>query len=337
MDTVVLGRTGLRVSRTAFGALPIQRIPFAESTAILRRAHAAGINFFDTARAYTTSEEAIGLALSGVRDEIILATKSQARTPAALREELETSLRKLKTDRIDVYQFHFVQTLPDPDDPDSIYGAALQAQREGKIRFIGLTAHRLEVALAAAESGRYDTVQFPLSAIASPGDLGLIELCARRNVGLIAMKGLCGGLITDARAAFAFLRQYPNVVPIWGIQRMAELEEFLALEENPPLLDAAMQARIERCRAELGGDFCRGCGYCLPCPAEIPINNAARMSLLLRRMPSAQFLTPEWNEMMHRIEDCTGCGHCRDHCPYGLDTPALLQKNLADYETFPVA
>jgi predicted aldo/keto reductase-like oxidoreductase len=176
--------------------------------------------------------------------------------------------------------------------------------------------------------GLYDTVQFPLSAISSPADLELAGVCRQNDVGLIAMKAMCGGLLTGARLAFAALRQYENTVPIWGIQREQELAEFLALEADPPRLDDEMQAAIERERAELAGDFCRDCGYCLPCPAEIPIPTAARMAFLLRRSPSARFLTPEWQEQMRRIEDC---GACRERCPYELDTPALLQKMLRDY------
>jgi predicted aldo/keto reductase-like oxidoreductase len=148
------------------------------------------------------------------------------------------------------------------------------------------------------------------------------------------MKPLCGGLLTQASPAFAFLRQYPIVVPSWGIQRMAELEEILQLDANPPALDEVMRAQIDRDRRELAGSFCRACGYCLPCPAEIPIPMAARMSLLLRRMPYRQFLAPDWKEKMNRIRSCKNCGHCTKRCPYGLDTPALLRKTLADYDRF---
>lgn len=335
MEKVVLGRTGLSASRTAFGALPIQRVPLDEAAVILRRAHEGGINFFDTARAYSDSEEKIGHALAPVRGEIILASKSIAQNKAAVLADLETSLRQLKTDYLDIFQLHFVQRLPDPRDPDSLYGAMVEAKARGLIRFIGLTAHRLDIALAAAASGLYDTVQFPLSTVASDSDLGLIEVCREHNVGLIAMKALCGGLLTDAAAAFAFLRQFGNVVPIWGIQRLSELEQFLALERQPPALDEAMRARIGRDRADLAGEFCRGCGYCQPCPAEIPIPTAARMSFLLRRMPPQPWLTEEWQERMARIENCGECGQCRERCPYKLDPPAIMKRMLDDYKTFP--
>jgi aryl-alcohol dehydrogenase-like predicted oxidoreductase len=335
MEKTRLGRTDLQVSRTAFGALPIQRVDFEQARTILRQAYEGGITFFDTARSYSDSEEKIGYALSDVRADIILATKSSGATDkASLLERLEISLRNLKTDHVDILQLHNPSALPDPDDLDSLYGGLLEARRRGMTRFIGVTNHKLENAIEAARSGLYDTVQFPLSAISSAEDLELVEICREHDVGLLAMKALCGGLITDARLAFAALRQYENVVPLWGIQRERELAEFLALEANPPPLDDEMRAEIEREKETLAGNFCRGCGYCLPCSVDIPISMAARMAFLLRRSPSAPFLTPEWQEKMHRIEDCIECGECKERCPYGLDTPVLLKKMLQDYIAF---
>jgi predicted aldo/keto reductase-like oxidoreductase len=322
------------VSRSGFGAIPIQRISAVLAGQLLRKAFDHGINFYDTARSYTDSEEKIGLALSGVRGEIILATKSKGKDRKALLADLETSLRHLKTNYVDLIQLHNPKTLPDPEDPDGAYHGLLEARQKGMARFIGITAHRLDIALAASVSGLYDTIQFPLSMISSEKDLGLIGACGQKDIGLIAMKALSGGLITNAKAAFAFLRQFDSVVPIWGIQRERELDEFIALEANPPELDDRMRRVIEKDKAELSGDFCRGCGYCLPCPAGIPISEAARMSLFLRRQVVKRFFTDKWREEMARIKDCTGCGHCREMCPYGLDTPALLKKQLADYETF---
>ena len=233
-----------------------------------------------------------------------------------------------------ILQLHNPAELPDPNDPNSTYAGLLEAQRKGMVRYLGITCHRLGNATAAAQSGLYDTIQFPLSAISTPEDLSIIELCRQKDLGLLAMKAMCGGLLTNARIAFAFLRQYQNVVPIWGIQRMSELEEFVALEAAPPALDKTLRARIEQDRRELSKAFCRACGYCLPCAADIPIPMAARMPLLLRRMPYQQFLTPEWREKMNRIRACIDCGQCRKRCPYQLDTPALLRAALADYDSF---
>lgn len=334
MDTTRLGRTGLLVTRTAFGVLPLQRTEMTEAARILRRAYDGGITFYDTARAYSDSEEKIGRALGDVRANIIIATKSGATTRDGVLKDLETSLRNLRTDYVDILQLHNAAELPDPHDPESSYAALLEAKAQGKVRFIGITNHSRERSTAAVESGLYDTLQFPLSYLSSPEDMTLISLCRQHDVGLIAMKALSGGLLTHAPTAFAFLRQYENVVPIWGFQRMAELDELLALDADPPALDDALWSRIERDRRELAGEFCRACGYCLPCPARIPIPMAARMSLLLRRMPYQQFLGAEWQEQMRRINDCLECGHCKGACPYGLETPALLKRNLEDYEVF---
>jgi predicted aldo/keto reductase-like oxidoreductase len=335
MKKTRLGRTELWVSRTAFGALPIQRVDLETAGTILRKAYEGGITFFDTARGYSDSEEKLGYALADVRADIILSTKSSGAVDRkSLLALLEISLKNLKTDYVDILHLHNPGVLPNPDDPNSLYAGLREAQRQGMARFIGITNHKLDNALEAARSGLYDTVQFPLSAISADRDLELIAVCKETDVGLIAMKALCGGLITDARLAFAALRQYENVVPIWGIQREHELAEFLALEANPPALDESMVSAIAQTKAELAGDFCRGCGYCLPCPVEIPIPNAARMAFLLRRSPSARWLTPAWQEQMLRINDCLECRECAERCPYELDTPALLKKMLQDYKAF---
>ncbi len=329
-----LGRTNLTVTRTSFGVLPLQRTEMDEAVRILQRAHDAGITFYDTARGYTDSEQKMGRALSHVRDSIVIATKSGAATRSALLAHLEASLGDLRVDHVDLLQLHNPGALPDPADPESAYAGLIEAREKGMARFVGITSHSLERARAAVESGLYDTLQYPLCHISSPEDLAVIDLCRERDVGVIGMKPLSGGLTTDVAAAFAFLGQYENVVPIWGIQKMWELEQFIALDADPPALNADMRAAIERDRRELGDRFCRACGYCLPCPADIHIPVAARMSLMLKRMPYRQFLSDEWYERMQHIKNCQDCGHCRESCPYGLDTPALLRSMLEEYEAF---
>ncbi len=334
MEKMRLGRTGLMVSRSGFGAIPIQRISPEEASRLLRKACDHGINFYDTARSYTDSEEKIGIALSDRRSEILLATKNKGESRQTVLAELEKSLRLLKTDHVDLLQIHNLKKLPDPDDPEGGFQGLLEARRKGMTRFIGMTSHRIDIALQAAASGLYDTVQFPLSMISSEKDIGLIDVCRRNDIGLIAMKALSGGLITNAAAAFAFLRQYDTLVPIWGIQRERELDEFIALEADPPALDETMRRIIEKDRLELSGNFCRGCGYCTPCPIGIPVSQAARMSLLLRRTRAERFLTDKWKADMALIEKCTECGHCREMCPYELDVPTILKRQLTDYEEF---
>ena len=322
------------VSRSGFGAIPIQRISLDASTRLLRRAFEQGINFFDTAKGYTDSEEKIGHALRDVRSQIILATKSPASDKKGVLDDIDNSLRRLQTDYIDILQLHNPTYVPRPGDEHGMYDGLLEAKASGKIRFLGLTNHRLNVAAEAVESDLYDTIQFPFNLLSTAKDLELIQTAQQHDVGAIAMKALSGGLITNAASAFAFLRQYDNVVPIWGIELESQLDEFLAFEQQPPVLDDAMRQSIERDRKELSGGFCRACGYCLPCPVDIPIPMAARMALLMRRMPYQQFLSDEWKEKMERIPKCIDCRQCASRCPYELDTPALLKREYAAYQEF---
>ncbi|MBQ4592025.1 MAG: aldo/keto reductase [Clostridia bacterium] len=333
METIRLGRTNLVVTKNGFGALPVQRANMEDACRILRKAYDNGINYFDTARAYTDSEEKLGKALHDVRERIIISTKTMSNTVEGFWEQLHTSLRLLQTDYIDIYQFHNPSFCPKPDDGTGLYEAMLEAKAKGMIRHIGITNHRLAVAEEAVLSGLYDTLQFPFSYLASEKEEALMRLCEEHDVGFICMKALAGGLITRSDAAYAYLAQFP-VAPIWGIQHEHELDEFLSYNDNPPALTEELTTFIEQERRELTGEFCRGCGYCLPCPAGIEIHTCARMSLLLRRSPTAGHLSERGQAMMKKIEDCIHCGQCKSKCPYGLDTPTLLEKNYEDYKTF---
>lgn len=332
MAEVTLGRTMITVNKNGFGALPVQRVSVEEAGRLLKKAFDHGITFFDTARAYSDSEEKLGLAFEGIRDKIFIATKTAADTAEEFRRDLEESLRLLKTDYIDLYQFHNPAVCPKPGDGSGLYEAMLEARENGKIRHIGITNHRLNVAAEAVASGLYETLQFPFSYLASEKELELVEACRKADMGFIAMKALSGGLITTSAAAYAYLAKFDHVLPIWGIQREHELDEFLSYIDNPPVMTEELEAVIEHDRKELLGEFCRGCGYCMPCPAEIEINTCARMSLLIRRSPSAGHLTEASQNMMMKIKDCLHCGQCSSKCPYGLDTPSLLERNLKDYE-----
>ena len=331
-ETVTLGMTGITVNKNGFGALPIQRISDDEAVFLLRKAYNAGITYFDTARAYSDSEHKCGLAFEGIRAKVYIATKSGAKTGEAMRKDLLTSLEMLKTDYIDVYQFHNPPFVPKPGGEDGLYDAALEAKKEGKIRHIAITNHRLAVAKEAIESGLYELLQFPFCYLATEKDIEIVKMCEEKNMGFVAMKSLSGGLITNSKAAYAFSSLYKNVLPIWGVQREKELDEFISYIDNPPEMDEEIEALIKHDLDELAGDFCRGCGYCMPCPVGIEINNAARMSLLLRRSPSKGHLSEAGQAMMKKIEDCLHCGHCKSMCPYGLDTPTLLEKNYEDYK-----
>ena len=335
MNLVTLGSTGITTPQNAFGALPIQRADMEEAVKILRRAYEGGMTFFDTARAYSNSEEKIGLAFgnmwSEMRDKVYIATKTMAHTPEEVKAQLEQSLDLLKTDYIDIYQIHNADRCYEPGDGTGMYEVLLEAKESGKIRHIGITTHQLAVAFLAVNSGLYETVQFPFSYLATDKEIELVKLAKEKNVGFIAMKGLAGGLITDSKAAMAFMSQYDNALPIWGIQKMSELEEWLAFMDKTPEMDEAMVAYIAKEQDMLSGEFCRGCGYCMPCPMGIQINNCARMSLMLRRAPSANWLGDNWQKEMNKIPNCIHCNKCMRKCPYGLDTPELLRKNYEDY------
>ena len=218
-----------------------------------------------------------------------------------------------------------------PGDGTGMYEAMLEAKAQGKIRHIGITAHKIGVAEDIIASGLYETLQYPFSYLSTPREAALAESCRKANMGLIAMKALAGGLVTNAYAAFAYIAQYDNVLPIWGIQRPAELEQWLGFFREPASLTPELRSFIEKERGELTGEFCRGCGYCLPCPAGIQINQCARISLMIRRAPSESWLAPAMQAEMEKIEHCLGCGQCKSRCPYELDTPNLLKRNLADY------
>ena len=331
---ITLGSTGIEIEKNGFGCLPIQRISKEDAAYLLRKAVDGGMTYFDTARAYSDSEEKLGYAFAGLRDKVVLATKTAAQTGEELRADLETSLRMLRTGCIDVYQFHNPAFCPRPGGEDGLYDAALEAQAQGKIRHIAITNHRLNVAREAVESGLYALLQFPYSYLAGPQEKELADRCREKGMGFVAMKGLAGGLIRNGMAAAAWMAQQADVVPIWGVQHEWELDQFLACVKEPPALTAEYQAVIGKDRSELAGDFCRGCGYCMPCPVGIEINQCARMSLMLRRAPAAGWLSEEWQEKMKQIQQCLHCGQCSSRCPYGLDTPRLLAENAQNYWTY---
>ena len=329
MRTITLGGTGITVPQNAFGALPIQRVSTADAVMLLRKAYDGGMRFFDTARAYSDSEEKVGIAFERMRDKVFISTKTGATTEEKFWEDLDTSLRLLKTDYIDVYQLHCAAKCY--GEGDDLYECMKEAKRQGKIRHIGITAHKIGVAEDIVKSGLYETLQFPFSYLASDRDVKLVQDCEKAGLGFIAMKGLSGGLLTDSKACMAFMSEY-NALPIWGIQRDAELDEWLSFFEHEAVMTDEIRAFIESDRKQLLGDFCRGCGYCMPCTVEITINQCARMSQMIRRAPSKNWLTDFWQKEMLKIESCVECGICKTRCPYELDIPNLLKKNLKDYK-----
>lgn len=330
MRQITLGSTGITSPQNAFGALPIQRISLPDAVKLLREAYEGGMTFFDTARSYSDSEIKVGEAFAGIREKIFLASKTMAKTPEQFWKDLDTTLGNLQTDYLDIYQFHCADRCFRPGDGTGMYEAMLEAKKQGRIRHIGITAHLIGVAEEIVESGLYETLQFPFSYLASEREIELVRSCEKAGMGFIAMKGLAGGLLTNSRACMAFMSQY-EALPIWGIQREEELQQWLSFFREPAEMTEEIKAFIDADRVKLQGDFCRGCGYCMPCTAGIQINQCARMSQLIRRSPSQNFKGEFWQGEMAKIENCVDCGLCKAKCPYGLDTPNLLRKNLADY------
>lgn len=326
-----LGTTEIVTNKNGFGALPIQRVSDEEGKALILKAYENGITFFDTARFYTDSEAKLGRALKGLRDKVFIATKTMCNNTDEFWAQLEASLTDLQTDYLDLYQFHNPAFCPKPNDGTGLYEAMLKAKDQGKIKHIGITNHRLAVAEDAIESGLYETLQYPFSYLGHPDEIALVDKCKAKDMGFIAMKAMSGGLITRADAAYSFCNQFENVLPIWGVQRMAELDQFLACDKNPPEMTEELQSFFASEQEELSGEFCRGCGYCMPCPAGIKINDCARMSLMIRRAPVDVYMNEEFQKEMEKVETCLHCGQCTEKCPYSLDTPTLLVKNLEDY------
>jgi len=325
-----LGKTNLKVNKNGFGALPIQRCTMQEAVEILKKAYDNGIDFYDTAHFYTDSEEKMGNAFKDIpREKIYIASKTAAETPEDFWSDLETSLKSLKTDYLDLYQFHNISFVPKKD--DELFKAMLEAKEKGMIRHIGITTHKITFAHEAIENGLYETLQYPFSYLSGEEEIELVEKCKKFDVGFIAMKAMGGGLITNSKASFAFLNQFDNVLPIWGVQKISELDEFLSYDSTT-VLDDELKSTIENDKKELGEDFCRGCGYCMPCPEEIKISICARMSLWVRRFPTEPHLTEEWQKTMAQTENCIECYACVDKCPYELDIPRILKENYEDYK-----
>jgi predicted aldo/keto reductase-like oxidoreductase len=333
MQKVKLGRSGLNVSQIGFGGIPIIPLPADKAVAIVRHCFEGGITFFDTANMYPTSEEKIGAALADVRNQVVLATKTTERSAAGAAGHIDLSLKQLKTDRIDLYQFHNVsnaEALAEIQAPGGAYEAVLEAQQAGKIRCIGISSHSIATATAALETGLFQTLQFPFNFIENDPQDALFPLARSRGVGLIGMKPLGGGLLERADLCFGFLQQYPDIVPIPGIRTPAEADEIIALYRERPQLSGEHLKAMEEIRSILGDKFCHRCEYCMPCEQGVHISG------VLMYRAAAKRLSPEnvklWlGEAMQTVEQCIECGECEEKCPYQLPIVDLLKENLALY------
>jgi predicted aldo/keto reductase-like oxidoreductase len=330
MRKISLGATGMVVSEIGFGGIPIQRLSHDQAVSVVRRCLDLGVTFLDTANAYTTSEERIGEAVRDRREHLVLATKTQARDGEGVAKHLALSLERLGVETIDLYQLHCVSTEEDYHKvlaPGGPLDVVRQAQASGVVRHVGLTSHSMTIALKAVQSGHFATIMFPFNFIANEAAQELIPLAQQREVGFIAMKPLAGGALDNATLAFKYLRKFPQVLAIPGIERAAEIEEIVAIMEGPRTMTPQEQAAMERMRSELGDRFCRRCGYCQPCPQGVSIQALMILDSVIKRMPTADIF-PGLAQDIQSAEACTECGECEDRCPFGLPIREMIQEHI---------
>ncbi|MBU2470407.1 MAG: aldo/keto reductase [Proteobacteria bacterium] len=337
MRQVPLGSTGLMVSEVGFGGIPLTRVTQDEAVALLRSALDKGFNYFDTARMYGDSELKMGLAFEGIRDRVILATKTMKRGGREMTQEIEASLERLRTSYIDLYQMHNlvkpedIEALPDPG---GAYQALLRAKEEGKIRHIGFSSHHPDMAIKAIETGLFATVQFACNFVEDQAAGRVFAAARERGMGCIAMKPLGGGLLERADLCFTWLQGQDEVLPIPGMQSMSELNEIADLYENRRELNQADLDEMQRIREELGARFCHRCGYCLPCPNGINIPKVMLFTSQSRRFPPLQLINASREFILHAEQSCEECGECSERCPYELPIPEMLSEITAAFRDF---
>ena len=321
MKKVRLGKTGLVVSRVGMGGIPIQRLREAEAIRVLRRCLDLGVTFLDTAHSYTTSEERIGTVVAGCRERLTLGTKTSARDRTTVEEHLESSLRRLGTHTIDLWQLHNVSSLEAYQrvlGPGGAMQAAQAALCAGKIKHIGITSHSMDVTLEAVGSGLFETIQFPFKFVAREPVDELVPLARERGVGFIAMKPFAGGMLEDARLAIEYLLQFDNVIPDPGIEAVEEIEQIVGIVQGDWKLTPGERREMLRIQTEMDTRFCRRCGCCLPCPAGARVPLMMNLRSFWKRYPPSMFTTGGFARALETGESCTQCGICEEKCPYGL-------------------
>jgi len=335
MKTIRLGKTGLEVSRVGFGGIPIQRLTEAEAVRVVQRCLDLGVTFLDTANGYSTSEERIGKAIAGRREQVIIATKTAARDRATAQEHLELSLKRLNVETIDLWQLHNVSTFEAYEQvlgPGGAMEAAQWALEDGKVRHVGMTGHSMDVALKAVPSGHFETIQFPFNFVTSEPAERLVPLAQKHDVGFIAMKPLGGGLLSDANLCIKYLLQFDNVVPDPGIEKVEEIEEIAAIVAGSWELTPQEWQEIERIRAEVGVHFCHRCDYCQPCQQGVHISTIMNLRSVWKRLPAESLVTGWIAEGMESARNCIECGECEEKCPYHLPIREMIEENVAFYE-----
>jgi predicted aldo/keto reductase-like oxidoreductase len=334
MRYVIFGKTGLTVSELGFGGIPLIRLKEDLAVAVLHRAYERGVTLYDTANMYLDSEEKIGTAFSGIRSKVVIASKSIRRDAAGMTKHIEKSLKRLKTDYIDLYQLHQVSKETDWNAimaPGGAMEALLQARDKGKIRYIGVTSHSLEMALKLVKTDLFSSIQFPFNFIEIAAKDELHAVARERNMGILAMKPFAGGMIDNADIAFKFLRQYPDVIPIPGFDFVEAVDQVTSFYERENETTQRDLDLMDRYRTELGKQFCRRCEYCQPCPNGVLITSAMGYRVIASRMSSS--VAVEFSRLtMESVLKCDGCGECLEKCPYHLPIPDMLKTHYDLYE-----
>ncbi len=328
MEYVTLGKTGLKIARLGFGGIPIQRVDAATTKELVQEMAKKGINYIDTARGYTVSEEYLGEALEGLRDKFILATKSMNRTKEGMAADIEISLKNLRTDYIDIYQVHNpnLEQLEQVLAPGGALEALMEAKAAGKIGHIGLTGHSLELFEKALEMDWVETFMFPYNIVETHGE-ELIKKCVEKNIGFIVMKPLAGGAIEDATLALRFIASNPNVsVVIPGMFDLKEIEQNMAAVDDTTPLTPEELAKMQEIRKQLGNNFCRRCNYCAPCTVGIPIPNVFLMQGYLDRYGLEDWARTRYEALPVKASACVECGACEPRCPYQLPIRKMLKE-----------
>ncbi|MCL2058289.1 MAG: aldo/keto reductase [Oscillospiraceae bacterium] len=337
MDKVRFGKTGLMVSKVAFGGIPIQRLSLDEAAEVVRGVIGLGVNFIDTANGYTDSEEKIGAAIKGMqRDSLVIASKSGARDKKTFLEHLDLSLRRLGTDYVDLYQHHGVSTEAHYDalfEEGGVYEGMMESVRAGKIRFPAISSHSVPLALRIIREGKFAALQLPINYVDDEAAKEAIPLAKEHDVGFIAMKPFGGGLLNNAKLSIRYLMQFDNVVPDPGIEKLSEMEEIVRIVESGGAFTEADAAEIDKAKQELGPRWCHRCDYCQPCPQGIGISMALTVESFFKRMPFSR-VEMMANERMEAAKGCTGCRACVSRCPYDLDIPELLKEKIGIWETY---
>ena len=337
MEKVRFGKSGLMVSKIAFGGIPIQRCSFDEAVSVVRGVIGLGVNFIDTANGYSDSEEKIGAAIKGMpRDSLVIASKSLARDKKTYLEHIDLSLSQLGVDYLDFHQLHGVSSTEVYDAvfaEGGAYEGLMEAVNAGKVRFPAFSSHSIPLAMKIMSEGKFASVQLPFNYVDDEAAKEAIPLAKELDMGFIAMKPFGGGILTDAKLSVKYLSQFDSIVPDPGIEKLPEMEEIVRIVESGERFTAEDAAEIEKIKAELGGSWCHRCDYCQPCPQKIGISTVLALESFIKRLPFDKTIALA-GQVLESARGCTECRTCVDKCPYNLNIPGLIKEKLAIWDKY---